>query len=328
MNHFHAHGKLLLTAEYFVLDGALALALPVRLGQSLDCGLRIADCGLGRQEALQWRSLDEKGACWFEAKFSLEIFDFSEATDPAVAERLQKILQEARKLNPAFLRDPDCHPEGSGQDLPTAHCQLSFPRLWGLGTSSTLIYLVAKWAEVDPFELSARTFGGSGYDIACAGADGPILYRLEGGKPLFEPCDFNPPFRNSLYFIYLGKKQDSREGIKNYRWTVDGGRWTVLPELVAKVTVLTRRFLDAQTLAEFEGLIREHEALVAETIGLPRAKSLFFNDFWGEVKSLGAWGGDFVLATSDRPIEETRHYFNEKGFEVFLPYNDLILQRK
>ncbi|MCU0346598.1 MAG: GYDIA family GHMP kinase [Saprospiraceae bacterium] len=314
----HAHGKLLLTAEYFVLDGALALALPVRLGQSLDFGFRISDFGLEGQKAMHWRSLDEKGGCWFEAKFSPENFDFSEATDPAIAERLQKILQEARKLNPAFLHGPDC-------GLWTADCQLDFPRLWGLGTSSTLIYLVAKWAKIDPFELSARTFGGSGYDIACAGADGPILYRLENGKPHFERCDFRPPFHNSLYFIYLGKKQDSREGIKNYRQTVDGGRWTVLPELVAKITVLTGRFLAAQTLAEFEELIREHEVLVAETIGLPSAKSLFFNDFWGEIKSLGAWGGDFVLATSDRPMEETRRYFNEKGFEVFLPYDELVL---
>jgi len=311
MTHFHAHGKLLLTAEYFVLDGAMALALPVRLGQSLD--LR-----LGGTKTLHWRSLDEQGACWFEAKFDPENFNFFEATDPVIAERLQKILQEARALNPAFLHGPDC-------GLWTVDCQLDFPRLWGLGTSSTLIYLVAKWAEVNPFELSAHTFGGSGYDIACAGADGPILYRLENGKPHFERCDFNPPFRNSLYFIYLGKKQDSREGIRNYRFTTDDLRFTRLPELVAQVSDLTRRFLASQTLAEFEELIREHEVLVAETIGLPSAKSLFFSDFWGEVKSLGAWGGDFVLATSDRPIEETRRYFNEKGFEVFLPYDELVL---
>lgn len=320
-NHIHAHGKLLLTAEYFVLDGAQALALPVRLGQSLNLRFTNDDLRL-----LHWRSLDEKDECWFEAKFSLENFDASETTDSAVAERLQKVLHEARNLNPNFLTD--CHPEGSGQDLQTANCQLDFPRLWGLGTSSTLIYLVAKWAQVDPFELSARTFGGSGYDIACAGADGSILYRLENGKPHFERCDFNPPFHNSLYFIYLDKKQDSREGIKNYRLTVDGIRLTVLPELVAKVSDLTLRFLASQKLGEFEGLIREHENLVSETIGLPRAKSLFFNDFWGEIKSLGAWGGDFVLATSDRPMAETRRYFNEKGFEVFLPFDELILRRK
>ncbi len=315
---FHANGKLLLTAEYFVLDGATALALPVKLGQSLDLRFANDDLRLGGTGTLHWRSLDEKGECWFQAKFDPENFDASEATDPAIAERLQKILQEARKLNPTFLLD--CR-------LPTADCQLQFPRLWGLGTSSTLIYLVAKWAEVDPFELSAHTFGGSGYDIACAGADGPILYQLKNGKQQVEACDFRPPFHNSLYFIYLGKKQDSREGIRNYRLTTNDLRLTKLPELVATVLDLTRRFLAAQTLPEFDDLIRQHEALVAETIGLPRAKMLFFNDFWGEVKSLGAWGGDFVLATSNRDAEETRRYFNEKGFEMFLPFDDLILQR-
>ncbi|MBI1226474.1 MAG: GHMP kinase [Bacteroidetes bacterium] len=311
MMHFHAHGKLLLTAEYFVLDGALALALPVKLGQSLKFGSLEVENSM-----LHWRSSDEKGGCWFEAKFDPERFDFSDATDPAIAERLQKILQAARNLNPNFLTK--CQ-------LPIANCQLDFPRLWGLGTSSTLVYLVAKWAQVDPFELSARTFGGSGYDIACAGADGPILYKLGNGKPQFELCDFNPQFRNSLYFIYLGKKQDSREGIRNYRFTTDDLRLTRLPELVTEISVLTRRFLAAQTLAEFEGLIGQHENLVAETIGLPRAKALYFNDFWGEVKSLGAWGGDFVMAASSRSAEETRQYFNEKGFEVFLPFDELVL---
>jgi len=42
------------------------------------------------------------------------------------------------------------------------------------------------------------------------------------------------------------------------------------------------------------------------------------------VKSLGAWGGDFVLVTSNRPEEETRNYFNEKGLEVFLRYDEII----
>jgi hypothetical protein len=289
-------------------------------------GLGIADSGLGDTDALHWRSLDEKGECWFEAKFAPENFEASEATDPAIAGRLQKILQEARNLNPTFLLD--CQPQRG--ELPTANpkgvnCQLEFPRLWGLGTSSTLIHLIAQWAEVDPFELSSRTFGGSGYDIACAGADGPILYQLDGGKPVVEACDFYPPFHNSLYFIYLGKKQDSREGIKNYRFTTDHLRFTILPELIAKVSNLNKQFLAAQTLADFDDLIWQHETLVAETIGLPRAKSLFFSDFWGEIKSLGAWGGDFVLATSDRPVEETRSYFNEMGFEVFLPFDELVL---
>jgi mevalonate kinase len=35
MQQFYAPGKLLITGEYAVLDGAWALALPTRLGQTL-----------------------------------------------------------------------------------------------------------------------------------------------------------------------------------------------------------------------------------------------------------------------------------------------------
>jgi mevalonate kinase len=35
MLDFYSHGKLLITSEYAVLDGAKALALPTRLGQKL-----------------------------------------------------------------------------------------------------------------------------------------------------------------------------------------------------------------------------------------------------------------------------------------------------
>lgn len=35
MNRFYSHGKFLLTGEYLVLEGALALALPLKLGQTM-----------------------------------------------------------------------------------------------------------------------------------------------------------------------------------------------------------------------------------------------------------------------------------------------------
>ena len=35
MNTYRANGKLLLTGEYLVLKGALALALPTKLGQTM-----------------------------------------------------------------------------------------------------------------------------------------------------------------------------------------------------------------------------------------------------------------------------------------------------
>ena len=45
-------------------------------------------------------------------------------------------------------------------------------RVWPIlnRTSSTLIANLAKWSNVDPYILLSETFGGSGYDIACASA--------------------------------------------------------------------------------------------------------------------------------------------------------------
>ena len=43
------------------------------------------------------------------------------------------------------------------------------------------------------------------------------------------------------------------------------------------------------------------------------------------MKSLAAWGGYFVLATTDRSEEETRAYFQVKGMDVIFMYDELIL---
>lgn len=298
---FHAHGKLLLTAEYFVLDGAKALAVPVKFGQSLTMAHDPA------QPNLHWKSLDEKGRTWFEATFAPATFSPLKSTDNKLAARLSQIFCEAKKMGGAL----------NAQNI-KLKTNLTFPRNWGLGTSSTLIHLVAQWAGADAFGLQFRTFGGSGYDIACAGADGPLFYTLKNGKPEVEKGDFSPPFSGQLYFVFLEKKQDSRAGIAQFR----NKNKTVAIE---KITALTDAFFAAKNLSVFEKLIREHERLVGTAIGLPRAKELYFPDFWGEVKSLGAWGGDFVLATSDRPLEETKKYFNEKGFGVFFRYADMVL---
>ena len=299
---FHAHGKLLLTAEYFVLDGATALAVPVKFGQSLTVEKQNED------KNLHWASLDENGKTWFKATFDPATFEATKNTDKKLAERLTQIFCEAKKQ--------------TGNQLPTAgyrmRTELGFPKNWGLGTSSTLIYLLAKWAGADPFDLQFQTFGGSGYDIACAGADGPIFYQLENGHPKVTACGFSPPFSNQLYLVFLGKKQNSREGIARFRSERRGVRSET-------ITSLTDEFFKAKKLIDFEKTIREHEMIIGKSIGMPRAKELYFSDFWGEVKSLGAWGGDFVMATSDRTEMETKNYFHEKGFDVFFRYADMVL---
>lgn len=304
-----ASGKLLLTGEYFVLDGALALALPVRFGQTLEVGTG----GLGSPSHLHWQSLDADRTCWFSASFDLADFSPIEFSDEKTAHTLQAILQKCRQQNPEFLSSTVNRPPS------TVSIRADFPRKWGLGTSSTLIAAVAKWAGVDPYKVLFETLGGSGYDIACAFAEGPILYQLDGQQPEIQDVAFYPDFADQLYFVFLGQKQDSREGIRRYR-----ERAGQLAHLLPEISDLTRRFLAARTLPELDAVIVEHENLVAAALDLPRAKSLYFNDFWGEVKSLGAWGGDFVLVTSPRPEAETRCFFNEKGFDTFLPYREML----
>ena len=66
----------------------------------------------------------------------------------------------------------------------------------------------------------------------------------------------------------------------------------------------------------------EHEKIISNIIKLKPVKEKLFPDYFGEIKSLGAWGGDFVLVTGN---EETPNYFKNKGFETFLSYREMIL---
>jgi mevalonate kinase len=306
MQNFYGNGKLLLSGEYYVLDGALALALPTKQGQRLN-----VTYSPSKHKVLHWKSYDDKGQLWFEAKFDVENF---ECLDHFVSQKsilLQKILRKARKMAANFLK---------GREYILVETYLEFPIVWGLGSSSTLVHNIAKWAGVNPFELLFTTVGGSGYDVACAEHNQPILYKKTGEMPSTQLVEFNPPFKENLYFIYLGKKQSSKDGIDYYRSLIHQQK----EALVSQLTEITQEMLRTQTLEEFDVLLKKHEELVSESLKMQRVKDLYFADYWGEVKSLGAWGGDFVLATSKHEVEATRKYFLNKGFEVVIPYGEMI----
>lgn len=285
------------------MDGALALALPTQAGQTF----RIIP-GANREGQIQWRSFDHLGQLWFEG-----LFDAGGAclqtSDAVTATRMTQIFQAIQQLTGTW-------PTVST----TVEARLDFPRHWGLGSSSTLIAALAKWAGVDAFRLLEATFGGSGYDIACAFAEGPILYQRREAQANWVAFPFVPPFQEQLYFVGLGAKQDSREGIARYRMRKPAAD----PGLLNAVSGLTADFLRATTLADFERAIQEHELLVSKTLDLPRVGAYWFSDYWGAVKSLGAWGGDFVLATSAAGHEETIRYFAERGFSEVFRYNEMV----
>ena len=160
----------------------------------------------------------------------------------------------------------------------------------GVRLSSTHIFNVAQWAYVNPFKLLFETIGGSGYDIACAQAEGPIFYQLKEKMPSWSLVDFNPTFKENLYFVYLGMKKDSAQGVKEYR-----ARGHASKDSINVINALTRAMASSSDLHEFEELVFEHESFVSKYMSLDPIKKNLFSDFWGEVKSLGAWGGDFAL---------------------------------
>ncbi len=301
---FYAKGKLLLTGEYLVLDGAHALACPTLTGQKMTVVK-------GRGSEIKWKSFDPNGEEWFSAVISLFDFSCEKTSNPSVGNRLTQILTESVRLNSDFLS------KWNGLKIETT-CE--FPLDWGLGSSSTLVYCMAQWADVDPFELYNRTFGGSGYDIACANAGGPIFYHLTDNMPVIGKAAIPKEIRDKLYFIYTGQKQDTLKGVEYYRSRSS----RVETRLIDDVSSISEEMTHVHDIGQTDELINNHESILSEILDLPKIKTERFPDYWGAIKSLGTWGGDFVLATSKRSPEETTAYFNQKGHPVVMTWDEMM----
>jgi len=294
---FFSSGKLLITSEYAVIDGACALAVPTKLGQSMTV--------IGNKEiGIHWVAKDVDGNIWFEDHFHVNDFRSTLQSNEATY-RLQQILVVARELNPDFLVN------STGFIIET---QLGFSKDWGLGSSSTLVNNVAQWANVNPFYIQQKVFGGSGYDIACAQKHNPITYQLIDQKPTVLDVAFVPSFHENLFFVYMNKKQNSRTSIQNHYSGVSD-------EVRNALSAITTRFVKTQKASEFQTLMLAHESIISKLIGIPPVQQTAFSDYEGVVKSLGAWGGDFVLACGPK---SSKAYFSAKGYAVCIPYSELI----
>ncbi len=228
---------------------------------------------------------------------------------------LQNVLRTAQHLNPAFLSD---------NYRWMAKSTVGFDLAWGLGSSSSLISNIAWWAGIDPFSLAFAISPGSGYDIACARESSPLLYSYRGRKrpPIIQPTRFFPPFASHLVFVYSGKKQDSAESI--IAFSTAG-----IPEhTIQRITRISENMATTNDLEDFVRFMREHESIVGEVLGRDPVQKMFFDDFPGTVKSLGAWGGDFFLAASDMDQAEAIAYFTAKGYDTVLPYYTLCYTAK
>lgn len=300
---FYSNGKLLITGEYVVLDGAKAFALPTKFGQNL-----IIEETEG--QIIHWKSVDSDGSIWFEDTIPFLSIVRKERFDDAknTKNTLIDILHEAYLMNTDFISTSKGY---------TIRTELTFPKFWGLGTSSTLINNIAQWLEIDAFELLKRSFGGSGYDIACAQNNSPILYQLINEKPVVNKVNFKPDFTDKIFFVYLNKKQNSKSAIASYY-----GQQGNVQNALETINSITKRVIEAITLKEFALALHNHEIELSNILELPTVKEALFPDFDGVIKSLGAWGGDFVMCISK---ENPNDYFKAKGFETVIPYGEMIL---
>jgi len=291
----------MLSGEYLVLKGALSLAIPLRFGQ------RLVVAENEGMPCVKWKSMINTDL-WFSTTLLLPDFRIANTNNPDLSETLRKIFITAKALNPKFLESKNEYQVTS---------VMNFDPQWGIGSSSSLISNIAFWADCDPFRLNYQIFNGSGYDIACARSSYPIIFELKADQTKYREASFHPSFHQQLFFVYLNKKQNSKESI---------GKLNLLninAKDIHDISNLTLGIEKVADLETFQSLIDQHEEIISNITGQEPVKVKLFNDFDGSVKSLGAWGGDFILVASAAPEKYVRNYFINRFFTTIFRYDQI-----
>ncbi len=297
---FKSNGKLLITSEYLVMKGAMALAIPAKLDQELNVISTNSDF-------VNWKSFNKDNQIWYEEKFFLDkgtLIYHGEKNK--MSDLIVRLFDYIHKFN---------KPEKSiGNEF---IWKINFNINWGLGSSSTLINNLSKWAKVNPYKLLFSVFNGSGYDIACCDKSNPIIFQKKDNYLSVSDTTFNPNFLNNLFLIFLNKKQDTQKSVQNFLETDQS-----LSEGINQINEIVHEIENVKDITTFESLIERHEKIIANILQMPTIQNEKFPDYNnGVIKSLGSWGGDFVLATGD---EKSVDYFEEKGFNTIRKISDLL----
>ena len=300
---YRANGKLLLTGEYLVLHGAKAIALPLKVGQQMVVS------EVDNPQTILWQA-NFQDNIWFKCVLNPDDFRVLETSDQEKSDVLRQLFKTIKTLDPRFVLKAGTKFETMLESNPE----------WGFGSSSTLISLLSQWAGVDPYILNELIFNGSGFDIACATANGPIIY---GRNKAVLPVTLNYPFADQLFLVYSGLKKKTSAEVGAFL-----KEKKVSEQLIAGMSALSVEFAVCRAQEEFNQLIVQHEKLIGSLIGQSPIKSACFPDFDGEIKSLGAWGGDFYLVSTELPFSGVKKYFANKGLSTMFRWHDLILKRK
>ncbi|ASB47713.1 GYDIA family GHMP kinase [Alkalitalea saponilacus] len=301
--YFHANGKLLITGEYLVLNGAKALAVPLKKGQSM----KIEE---DESNGFIWKAMTPEGL-WFQSEFDRNL-NIIKTTSSAHAEKLKSILETIIRLN------PDANKKLINQRITT---QLEFQPDWGWGSSSTLISLLSQWLETDAYQFLQQTFGGSGYDLACATSHQPLFFRIDANhQPTISPVQFSPPFMEQIGVVWLNNKQTSSVEIERFK-----EKQVPVLKYVDDISKISEEIVTVTDIKQFCELLNTHEEIIGKVTGLTPVKRSLFPEFNGTMKSLGAWGGDFTLFISDEPFSSSAKWFSRKGYQTSFRLKDIMI---
>lgn len=295
MSSFSASGKLMLFGEYLVLRGSKCFAIPLVVGQNLKVNTRL-------EEGILWKSFEGE-KCWLEFELSKEL-EILSSSDEEKASLVVKLLKIIQKENPNLV-------------LNNLYFEINvdFNREFGFGTSSTFISLLSQWSGVNPYLLLENSFGGLGYDIAAATAHQAFVYSVK--EKMIGEVNLPKSITNHILFVFLGEKQVSAKEILAFKdKEVSSSQIDEMNSIIQQATTSTH-------IEEWEKLMVKSENLLSSILKVPTVKDHRFSDYPFEIKSLGAWGGDFVMVTY-RELSAAKNYFLEKGFDVFYAYDEIV----
>jgi len=304
--YYFSNGKLLITGEYLVLKGAEALAMPVQYGQSLKITQK------PDSDLINWET-QINSENWLTCSIDTNMQIIESNNENAIF-FLQKVLKAATQIRPDFNRA-----KGKAQGYEII-ANIEFDMNWGLGSSSSLISNIAYWFDINPYDLHFLVSDGSAYDIACARANSAIIYSINNKLPEVKNVNFNPDFSQNIYFVYLGIKQDSAKSVSKFLYHKNH-----LHSEIKLITDLSNELLKVNKLQDFNYLIKEHESIISKIIKQPKVKSLYFSNFDGEIKSLGAWGGDFIMVSSEWDYNKIKSYFANKNLDTVFRFDNMKL---
>jgi hypothetical protein len=87
------------------------------------------------------------------------------------------------------------------------------------------------------------------------------------------------------------------------------------------VSTITEEMVKCSNVTDFQNLLNQHEKILAKVLNKKSIKEELFNDYGGAIKSLGAWGGDFILAVGN---DYTKNYFEDKGYQTIFSFKEML----